>query len=355
VNAWFLAARTARRLERMPDAERLLERCQQLGGVTDSTRLEWDLQRIQVGDLSGIDVRLRKSIDPDHPDALLVLEALVRGYLRVERLVDAKQACDLWMAHQPGHPWPWLWRGGIYERMQETDKALPDYQRAVQNAPEDREARLALGGLLLRQRRSSAAAEQYENILGRTPDDAAARLGLADCRIGEGRTAEAILLLDPLLEQSPTSPKASFLRGKVALGRDRPAEAECWLRDAVRLAPDDLEAHYLLSQALRAQHKEEEAIRSARKVDQLRKDHLRLHELIRTIARKSDDPRSRHEAGVIALRIGRSEEGLRQLHGALQLKGDHRATHAVLADYFRLKGDAERAETHRSLAEAPPR
>jgi tetratricopeptide (TPR) repeat protein len=351
--AWFLAARTARRLERGALAERYLERCQQLGGVTEACRLEWDLLRLQRGEMSGIDVRLRKSIAPDHPDAFLVLEALARGYLSVERQGDALEACNLWIAGQPDHPWPWLWRGTIYERLNHWDRAQADFQRAVQNNPEDRDARLALAGLLLRQRQPAAAAGQYQDVLAREPDDLAARIGLAGCRIEQGRAAEAVGLLDQALEQSPPSPQALFLRGKAALELRQPAEAQRWLRQALRLAPRDTEALYQLSQALRSLHQEEEASQITREMERLRKDGERLDELTRLLARNSTDVKLRHEAGEVALRLGRTEEALRWLHGLLQMKGDHRATHALLANHYDEKGDRERAAYHRRLAETP--
>jgi tetratricopeptide (TPR) repeat protein len=352
---WFLAARTARRLQRSAEAERYLERSQQLGGVTDSTRLEWDLLRVAQGDVGGIDLRLRASITPDHPDALLVLEALARGYFRAERLADAREACTLWLTREPDHPWPWLWRGQLAERLNYLEMALEDYHRAVQNDPEDREARLALGGLLLRKKQADDATEHFESILARTPDDVTAQIGLAACRIGLGHAPEAVPLLDHALEQNPKSEQALLLRGKAALEQDQPEKAERWLRQAVGLAPYDSEAVYQLAQALRALNKDEEAARLNKRVEQLRKDNARLEELERMIVRQPDDPRARHEAGVLSLRMGRTEEGVRLLHSLLRLKGDHRDTHAVLADYYRQKDDVQRAEYHRSLAEDPPR
>jgi tetratricopeptide (TPR) repeat protein len=352
-DGWFLAARTARRLERFAEAERYLERCQHVGGVTDSTSLEWDLLRVQQGEIGDIDVRLRGSIRPDHPDGLLVLEALARGYTRARRLPDALQACNLWLARQPEHPWPWLWRGSIYEQLDYLDKALPDYERAVELAPQDKDARLALGGLLLRQNKPGAAAEQYQDVLGRAPDEAAARLGLAACRIEEGRADEAVPLLDAILEQTPTSPRALFLRGKTALHQDQLTAAEHWLREAMSVAPHDPEVLHELSETLRARGKDEEASDLTRRAELLRKDYLRLDELNRTIARNPDDPAPRHEAGVLALRLGRTEEGLAWLQSALRLKGDHRGTHAVLRDQYREQGDLKRAEYHNTLAQAP--
>jgi tetratricopeptide (TPR) repeat protein len=351
--AWFLAARTARRLDRYPEAERALERCQQLAGVTDSTRLEWDLLRVQQGDLGEVDVRLRMTVGPDHPDAPFVLEALARGYLKGGRLSDALQACALWTEREPGHPWPWLWRGRILEKVGEWDKAREAYRRAVGLAPDDREARLALGRVLLGQRQPAGAAEQYEHLLDRSPDDADALVGLAECRVEQGRADEAVALLDRMPADSPPSPAALFLRGKAAFQLDDRAAAERWLRQAVESAPDNAEALHLLVQCLRAEGRDAEARPLAERLEDLRQDLGRLAELTRTVARQPDDVQPRYEAGVLALKVGRPEEGVRWLQGALRAKGDHRPVHAALAGYYRDHGDPARAELHRRQAEGP--
>ena len=346
----FLAARTARRRERFADAGRYLERCQQLTGVTDATRLEWDLLRVQQGDTSGIDSRLRATTGPDHPDALFVLEALARGYIRLERPSDALEACDLWQARDPGQPWPYVLRGHIFERLSLLDRAEAEYRTAVMAAPELADARVALGELLLRQRQPAAAAEQFDVVLTRDSNHLDAVLGLATCRIEEGRPGEAAMLLDRVLDHDPALARALFLRGKTAMQLEAPAQAVGWFREAVRVAPSDPEAVYQLAQAYRAVGAEAEATAATRRADQLHADVKKLDDLIRQIARAPDDAHARHEAGVLALRLGRIADGLRWLNGLLVLKGDHRATHAVLADHYRQTGDRERAEHHQRLA-----
>ncbi len=60
-----------------------------------------------------------------------------------------------------------------------------------------------------------------------------------------------------------------------------------------------------------------------------------------------------HEAGVIALRIGRTQQGVNLLNDALRRKGDHRPTHAALADHYHRAGDVGRAQYHQNLADNP--
>lgn len=349
---WFLAGRTARRLSRYSEAEQYLARCQQLGGVTAETRLEWDLLRVHQGNLGDVHTRLRMTIPPDHPDAPLVLEALAQGYLKCDRLRDVMEACDLWISRQPEHPWPWFWRGGVYERLGNFHEALADYQRALERTPEDREIRLALAALFARARQANAAVEHYEQILEQAPTDEEALLGLAACRIEQGRFADAIGLLDRVTTSESLTARGLFLRGKAALGQQDASTAERWLTGAVQKAPDDAEALHQLILALRAQDKHAAADRLGPRLETLRRDLARLNELIKTVARTPADVHPRHEAGVVALRIGRSDDGVRWLLSALRVRGDHRATHAALAEHFRRQGDA-RAEYHRQQAQLP--
>ena len=57
--------------------------------MTETIHLEWLLLRVQQGDLEEIEASLKRSISPDHPDVLLVLEVLARGYVKRQRLLDA--------------------------------------------------------------------------------------------------------------------------------------------------------------------------------------------------------------------------------------------------------------------------
>ena len=352
-DGWFLAARTARRRGQFADAKRYLAEYEKAGGPPDRAGLERDLILVQQGVIGEADARLRSTVNPDHPDVRFVLEALARGYMLADRWADARQACALWRAVEPDSPWAWLWGGWVCERMVQIEPAAEFYRRALELAPGDRDVRVAFGRIQLRQRDPAAAAPHFEWALARDPDDAEALLGLAQCQIEAGRAADAIPLIDQVLGREPASGVALALRGRAALAAGDLAGAETWLRQAVRAEPADSEALHHLVLALRAQRKDDEARELAGRLEALQQDLRRLTELLRLIGPQLAEVGPCHEAGVIALRLGRTQQGLNLLADALRRKGDHRPTHAALAAHYRQAGRLDLAEVHQSLAEQP--
>jgi len=348
---WFQAARTARRRGQFAEAKRYLAEYERLGGAVARIRLERDLLLVQQGVIGEADVRLRATVNPDHPDVALVLEALARGYILTERWADARQACELWRAVESDAPWAWLWGGWVCERMVQAEQAADFYRRAFELAPDDRDVRVAFARVQLRQRNPTAAAPHYEWVLARDADDTEALLGLAQCRIDAGRVTESVPLIDRVLAREPTSSLAMALRGQAAMEGGDPAAAERWLRQAVQAAPADAEALHHLVQCLRVQRKDEEAAQLARRLETLQQDLRRLTELTRLIGPQLTDPGPCYEAGVIALRIGRTQQGLNLFGDALRRNGNHRPTHAALAAYYRQSGRLDLAEVHQGLAE----
>lgn len=350
---WFLAARTARRSSNYPEAKRYLAEYERLGGRPEVVQLERDLILVQQGIVGEIDYKLRATIGPDHPDVGFVLEALARGYLATERLADARQACELWRAVEPDHPWPWLWGGWVCERMAQYDLAGELYSRACERAPEDRDPHVALGRVLLLQRKPNEAAPHYEWLLARDPADPDGLIGLAHCWIESGRSPAARPLLEQALRREPSPEAAYVLMGRVAYETDDAAGAEPWLRRAVQVEPGNTEALHLLVMCLRAQGKEAEAELLARRLEELKTDLRRLHELLRRIGPGRDGGDLCLEAGRIALRVGRTQQGVRLLQDALRRNGNHRAAHTALAEHYRRIGKHEHALAHQHFAEQP--
>lgn len=352
-NAWFCAARAARRAGRFADAKRLLTEAERLGHPVDPIELERDLLLVQQGVIGAVDARLRATVGPTHPDAALVLEALARGYMIAERWADARKACEMWRALDANHPWHWHWEGLIAERMIQPETAAAAHQRALELDPNDAAVRLAVARVALDRRNAVAARPHFEWVLARSPDDREALLGLARCDIETGRAADAVSRSERALALEPESVPARVVRGLAALELRDFATAETHLRAATRAAPSDGDALALLVRAIREQGREAEAAQLAATLAALEKDLRRLTDLTRQIGTSTRDAGPCHEAGVLALKLGREQQGLNYLADALRRPGNHRVTHAVLSEYFRSRGRFELAEFHKNQAQGP--
>lgn len=350
---WFRAARAARRAGRFPDAKRMLAEAERRGHPADPLELERDLILVQQGVIGSTDSRLRATVGPNHPDAALVLEALARGYMLAERWADARRACEMWRALDANHPWPWHWEGLIAERMIQPETAAAAHARALELDPNDAAVRLAVARVALDRRSAPDARPHLEWVLARAPDDAEALLGLARCHIETGRAADAVPLVERVLAREPGAVPARVLRGRAALELRDLAAAEEQLRAATRAAPGDGDALALLVRALRERGKDAEAAELAARLAALEKDLRRLTELMRLIGPNTTDGGPCHEAGVLALKLGRERQGLNYLADALRRPGNHRATHAALAAHFRALGKFDLAEYHKNQMEGP--
>jgi tetratricopeptide (TPR) repeat protein len=106
----------------------------------------------------------------------------------------------------------------------------------------------------------------------------------------------------------------------------------------------------MLVHCLRSLQKTQEADRLFERVDALWKNLRRYDELVKQIGSQPESVSTYHEAGVVALRLGRPDTAVRWWESALRTLGDHRPTHLVLAEHFEKQGDAARAELHRRAA-----
>src|SRR5262249_28630888 len=153
-----------------------------LGGAHDQVVLEETLRRAQGGDLTVVDASVAALAESDQPESVLVLEALVRGYVSARLWPEALPYLSALLQRQPAHGRAYLWRAQTDEGREHFEEAREDYRQAVDLIPESSEARLGLANTLARLGRTREAAAQYEELRRRQPGNAAVVLGLARCR-----------------------------------------------------------------------------------------------------------------------------------------------------------------------------
>jgi Tfp pilus assembly protein PilF len=352
--ALLLGARAARRADANADAERLLTAAEQAAGTTDDSRLEWALLGAQQGDFAGEEDRLRSAVDRNHPDAVLILEALAKGYDAAYRWPEAVGALGKLLELDPDHVPARLLRGTIADRIRRPETAEEDFRRAVDLAPDSAAAHIALAGLLARRGHTREAIAHYELALKSRPADPAVRIGLARTLVDNADPAGAERQLDEVLAADPDHADALVERGRLALRQKRPAEAEPFLARAVRAAPWHREGLRLHVAALKELGRSEEAARCEARIAELTAEdgisgRLRLH------ARDNPgDTAVRWDLWQWSLRNGQEAEGFAWLTEILRAAPKDARANAALADHFERAGQPRRAALHRVAAGPPP-
>src|SRR5207237_7912331 len=100
----LLAARAARRLELLDEADEDLDAYQGLnGGETKAMEVERALVRVHRGDLAGVEDFLRAALERGDADAVEILDILSAALILNYRVHDAQQCLDALLRRQPDH------------------------------------------------------------------------------------------------------------------------------------------------------------------------------------------------------------------------------------------------------------
>lgn len=351
----LLAARAARLVDDYEAAQQHLRTCERLGWGPSHPELllEWSLVRAAAGvfaeSVEGhLFTRLESETDP--AQAEMILEALARGYIRAFRIREATICLDRWDQIRPETPQALQLRGDIWRQVRKLQKAVPEYQKALDKDPERDEARKWLAVGLAEAGRYAEALVHLDHLLARGERDPTVRVHQARCYKGLGRLDEARAVLDKVLAESPDLGVALRARGEVEMG-EAPERAEVWLRKAVAASPHDYTTQFFLLQALLQQGKDAEAKSQRLVVDDLKERVERLGDLTSTkLSVRPNDPALQTEMGSLLMGLGKADAAKYWLLSAVQNAPAHAPAHRLLAELFEREGSAEQAAFHRQLA-----
>lgn len=349
---YFLLARTCRRTDDRPGWQLHLHKAQILEWPKEDLEFEHRLMQAQSGELQTVEQRLLADLSKASPlEQLNIFEALAKGYLKIDRLTDVLALTREWIERYPNQWQPRFFRGRVFQLGHSPDRAIAEFRRLLELNPDHVYAHFELAGALLLNSELPEALEHFQLFLRHYPDDPAALAGLANCQFSLGEFAAAQATLNQLFAKHPEHAAGFFLQAKLELALNKPQEALRWLRRGEALAPYEMDILYNLVLVYQRLGKDEEAKRAEQKLHEARRRFDRLDAIKKQILTESGSASRRHEAGAIALSLGRDEEALHWLHSALHLDPNHRATHQLLADYYAKRGDGMRAANHRRKAQ----
>jgi tetratricopeptide (TPR) repeat protein len=341
----FLAAQAARRAGRYDEAEEHLGVCEGLGWPAEAVDLERLLIQGQRGQNTALE-ELRLRAERGGPEAALILEVLIQDYVETYQLSRALAALNRFLELRPDNIRALLGRGWVWERLLLFGAAADDYRRAVALDPDNDEARRRLAETLVITGPPREALAHFERLEGRA-DRPELLLGEARCHRQLGEVDRAAELLDRLLARHPDQVAALTERGRLALQAGKPGLAEKLLRRAVRNAPHDREANFTLARCLELRGQKAEARRLRVKCRELDAALKRVDRLTKQVMKAPHNPTLRYEVGMIFLKYGETDQGLRWLEMALREDPGHGPTHRALARHFERAGQTGRAAYHR--------
>jgi tetratricopeptide (TPR) repeat protein len=213
--------------------------------------------------------------------------------------------------------------------------------RAVQSQPNDVNALQLLATVDVKLAKWQEAKEAFERILKFKSDDVESLLGLGQCEVELKNYPAAVGTLQSVLRLDPKRLLAHFYLSRAFAGMGRTADAQheaalhqLMMQQAtfIRSVESDERERPIKSQArqLLEQHREDDALR-------LYREHFK------------GTPATRADAyvfvGKLYLFMGNSEDGMRDLHRALEIQPTVRGAHTYEGILALKNGDLNKAET----------
>jgi predicted Zn-dependent protease len=349
--AQLLAARAARRLELLDEADEHLTACQRLqAGSSQALEVESALLRVHRGDLAGAETFLCACIEQNDPATVEILDILSAALILNYRVKDAQRCLDSLLQRQPDHFDALVRRSWTAQSLSRYPDGVIYLEKALSLRPDADNVRLSLAEIQVAIGRLADAQAHFEALRERQPNNPSVLFGLARCLAGRGHKKPAAQLLDRLLADHPNDWKALEERGWLEVELEHAAEGEAYLRRAEALAPPDLPLLVRLSECLRLLGKEEESRAYQEKAKRLKADFERASYLGDQIRERSpNDPALRHELACLLLRLGKPQDALHWFQTALDKDPLYRPTHEALAAFYDKSGLFEQAAHHRRL------
>ncbi len=118
---------------------------------------------------------------------------------------QALEQSDQALKIQDGNPEARLIRDQALIGLNESDQALPDLVKLVQQYPQLADARLALGNLYLAQKKYPEATDQFQHVWTANPPDMRGFVGLQQVKMAQGKPDQAVEAMQDLVSKNPNA------------------------------------------------------------------------------------------------------------------------------------------------------
>jgi Tfp pilus assembly protein PilF len=350
----LLAARACRLKGDFGGAESHLNECLRLDpGAKEDIQLEFLLMRVQNGEEDVVAPDLEAYVDKKHPESGMILETLARAYMTQLRYGPALGVLDRWIREDPNAAKAYKLRGWVWMRIDDTQSAMNDYQRAVELDPDGIGARLQLAEMDLDRFKTAEAWPHLQILYRKAPDLPGVQDLMGRYYFLEGHGDKARPFLEAAAKKMPDDAELLITLAKLDLQEGHAAKAEEWVRHALAVDPTDAEARYALVSVLQAEGRDKEADAELAQYQRDAALLLKADKLLKDeVNNPTNDPVAYFQIGALFLRGGQKRIGEFYLQKALDLAPDCQPALKELADYYEGQGDSKQAEYYRRRLKA---
>ena len=346
----MLMARVLRRLGRLDEVRRCLDRAAQLGIRQDRIDREELMALAQVGQLEKALPHLPKLLADPREDGADICEAFINGFFVSHRFGEALRILEAWEKDYPTDPRPYQFRGLYAVQNQAHNDAAEQFGKAFRLAPHRWDIRLQYAVSLLNLNRASEAIELLRAMPADRKKEKRFELTLARALTEIGELGDAEKLLRSLLETNSNDPDVLLAVARLELDANRPNEALPLIEKAIAARSFDSELRFAHGNALRLLGRQEEAKREFEYVVKATDARQRRQILKERLAANEGDMEARYEMADLAVEFSPPSDRLFWLRSIVELDPRQKRAHQLLADWYSERGEREEADRHRKLA-----
>jgi len=208
--------------------------------------------------------------------------------------------------------------------------AVADLQRARERAPGDAEVALWLGQGLEAAEDYEGALTAYGDALELAPDDVETMRRLAALHVDHGEPERARGLVERALRLAPDDADVAYWSARLAEIDGDLEAARAEYERVVAAQPSRERARLRLGEVLLRLGREEEGERELEEYRRILALKRELHVALERVRARPEDARAQRELGRIQLELGSAERALRALQRSLEAEPDDAATLALI-------------------------
>ena len=193
--------------------------------------------RVKLSDTVNVEIKLEKVKSPVSDSVNLIKTG--RDLLNAGQYEEAITKLSEAISADPSNPVYYYYRGVAFERSENSDKAVMDYQKAAELKPDFTMPLSRAGVIFAKKGDFEKAVEFYKKATDLGEKDPETFYNYGICLVNIGNSSEAKMVFEQLLTLDPNYSDAYYRLGIVYIGQGETEKAKEFLQKFIELDPEN--------------------------------------------------------------------------------------------------------------------